>query len=80
MSTPPLRSTSALPPSNAPSRRQLLAGAGAAGVAAVAVSAVPLSRQAGAPAAADVMAAVAAEKDGYQATAHVLRYYQTARV
>jgi hypothetical protein len=64
----------------ASTRRNLLAGAGAVGAAAVAVTAVPLARQA-APAA-SALPAVAADttKDGYQVTAHVLRYYQTARV
>jgi hypothetical protein len=66
-------------PTATPSRRNLLAGAGAAGAAVVAVSAVPLARQATAPVAAAPLTA-ASEQGGYQATAHVLRYYQTARV
>jgi hypothetical protein len=69
------RSTEATTP--ALSRRTLFAGAGAAGVAAVAASALPL-RQAAAPVLETAAAAV--EADGYQLTEHVKRYYQTARV
>jgi hypothetical protein len=69
------------PTTPAPTRRNLLAGAGVAGAAAVAASALPLVRQAPVPAAGPVAAATGeAAKDGYQVTAHVLRYYQTARV
>jgi hypothetical protein len=62
----------------APSRRNLLAGAGAVGAAAVAATALPLAKQAATPIA--TAPATAAEQGGYQVTAHVLRYYQTARV
>ncbi len=65
--------------SSAPTRRHLLAGAGAAGGAAVAVTALPLKPQAAAPLAA-AAAPGAVAQDGYQVTPHVLRYYQTARV
>jgi hypothetical protein len=60
-------------------RRRLFAGAGAAGVvAAVAVAAPRLM-----PAHPTQVAEAAPKADptgGYQATEHVLRYYQTARV
>jgi hypothetical protein len=68
------------PTSNAPSRRHLLAGAGAVGAAAVAATTLPLAKQAAAPVAAAPAAAASVEQGGYQVTAHVLRYYQTARV
>ena len=64
----------------APSRRSLLAGAGAAGAAVVAVSALPLIQAAPG---ADAVAALAPPPEqggGYQVTPHVLQYYQTARV
>jgi hypothetical protein len=59
------------------SRRHVFAAAGAAGALATAAAVLPGLR-AGAPAAAPKVAADKA--DGYQATQHVLRYYQTARV
>ena len=58
-------------------RRGLLVGAGIAGAAALAAKALP-----GAAPAAGVAAALPAAADtagGYQLTAHVLRYYETAR-
>ena len=61
------------------SRRRLFAGAGTAGALAAVASVLPLQRQA-------VVAAVAPTKPapgaggGYQLTAHVQRYYQTAKV
>ena len=69
-----------IPPVPASTRRNLLAGAGAAGAAAVALTAVPLVRQAAPAASAPPALAADTTKDGYQVTAHVLRYYQTARV
>ncbi len=72
---PDPRSTAATSP--ALTRRTLFAGAGAAGIAAVAATALPL-RQAAAPVV--EVAAAAVEADGYQLTEHVKRYYQTARV
>lgn len=59
------------------SRRRLFAGAGTVGALAAAAAAVPLVRQAPAEAVADAAATTA---DGYRATEHVQRYYQTARV
>ena len=60
-------------------RRRVFAGAGAVGALGVAAAALPLS-----PSAAPEALADAAPKDDehgrYQATPHVLRYYQTARV
>jgi hypothetical protein len=62
-------------------RRGWLIGAGSAGAAVAAVAALPLVRTgATAAASADAAAPVAASADGYQLTAHVLRYYETARV
>jgi hypothetical protein len=61
------------------SRRTMFAGAGTVGALAAAAAALPLVRpEAETPRAADT---ADAEADGrYQATQHVLRYYQTARV
>ena len=68
----------ALPdPSPALPRRGLLLGLGAAGAAALAAKALP---GAGTPAAAAALAPVATAADGYQLTAHVLRYYETTRI
>ena len=61
------------------SRRRLFAGAGTAGALAAVASVLPLQREA-------VVATVAPTKPapaaggGYQLTAHVQRYYQTAKV
>ena len=61
------------------SRRRLFAGAGTAGALAAVASVLPQQREA-------VVAAVAPAKPapeaggGYQLTAHVQRYYQTAKV
>jgi len=60
------------------SRRGMLMGAGAAGAVAVAASAIPQ-----APKAAPVAAAPEAAPEqggGYRLSAHVMRYYQTAKV
>jgi len=59
------------------SRRHVFAVAGAAGALAGAAAVLPKLGSA-VPAAATKVAADKA--DGYQATPHVLRYYQTARV
>ncbi len=67
------------PTSSQPSRRGLLAGAGAAGAAVVAVAALPKS-PAVPVAAAPAVPAAADEAGGYRLTAHVQRYYQTAKV
>lgn len=60
------------------SRRGLLAGAGAAGVAVVSV--VALRPAAPAAPVATAAAPAAEEATGYRLTAHISRYYQTARV
>ena len=60
------------------SRRIMFAGVGTAGALAAAAVAIPLARTStngAAPA-----AKVDEKGDGYQVTAHVLQYYQTARV
>lgn len=62
-----------------PSRRQLLVGLGAAGAAGVAVTAVPLMHKA-APSAPAALAPAPEAGGGYQLTAHVKHYYQTAKV
>jgi hypothetical protein len=60
------------------SRRSVFAGAGAVGAMAAVAAAVPLVRPEGRSRAEP---APSADDDGrYQATHHVLRYYQTARV
>jgi len=59
------------------SRRNLFAGAGTAGALAAAAAVLPLQREA-APVAAAKPAPEAG--GGYQLTAHVQRYYQTAKV
>ena len=59
-------------------RRKLVLGAGVAGAAVVAAQAFRPEAAALAPA--GVAKAPAAAGDGYQATAHVLRYYETAKV
>ena len=61
-------------------RRGLLLGAGAAGVGVLAAQALPPVPAAGAAtAAAAATTEVAATADGYQLSAHVLRYYETTR-
>lgn len=60
------------------SRRGMLVGAGVAGAAAVAVSAIPQAARSPAPAAA--LEAAPETGGGYRLSAHVMRYYQTARV
>ena len=61
------------------SRRRLFAGAGTAGALAAAAAVLPLQREAG-PVAAAAPKAVPDAGGGYQLTAHVQRYYQTAKV
>lgn len=61
------------------SRRRLFAGAGTAGAIA-AVAAVMPRAPAEAPERPQAEAASAEAAPGYRASAHVLRYYQTARV
>jgi hypothetical protein len=58
----------------------LLVGLGAAGAAGVAVTALPLVKQAAPTVATEVLAAAPEAGGGYQLTAHVKRYYQTAKV
>ncbi|TDM09801.1 MAG: formate dehydrogenase [Ideonella sp. MAG2] len=61
------------------SRRTVFAGAGAVGALAAAVAVLP---KASPPAEAEPVAAAAQPDDaeGYRLTAHIQRYYQTARV
>jgi len=61
------------------SRRRLFAGAGTAGALAAAAAVLPLSQPA-APVAAALPKALPEAGGGYQLTAHVQRYYQTAKV
>lgn len=60
------------------SRRGMLVGAGVAGAAAVAVSALP--RQTLVPAVAQAVEPAPEQGGGYRLSAHVMRYYQTAKV
>jgi hypothetical protein len=60
------------------SRRRVFAGAGTAGALAAAAVALPLARTAEPAAQAEALQAGDAH-GRYQATPHVLRYYQTAR-
>ncbi len=64
----------------APSRRNLLVGAGVAGAAAIAVKALPgAAPEALASVAASVKKAAPETSGGYQLTAHVRRYYETTQ-
>ncbi len=60
------------------SRRGILVGAGAAGAAVVAVTALPLAPKASPVAAAPELAPE--RGGGYRLSPHVMRYYQTAKV
>ena len=60
------------------SRRGMLVGAGVAGAAAVAASAIPQAARP--PVAAAAPQAAPEEGGGYRLSAHVMRYYQTAKV
>ena len=60
------------------SRRGMLVGAGVAGAAAVAVTAVPQSLKA--PPVATTPETTPEQGGGYRLSAHVMRYYQTAKV
>ena len=61
-------------------RRSLMAGAGIAATAAVAMKALPGAVLATAPAAASAVAKAApGTRGGYQLTAHVRRYYETTQ-
>lgn len=70
---------STIRPPTASRRRLLLAGAGTAGAVAAAAVVAPLPRDAAVPVAAEKKGAPE-PSGGYQVTAHVLRYYDTARV
>ncbi len=61
------------------SRRRLFAGAGTAGALAAAAAVLPLQREA-APVAAPTPKPAPEAGGGYQLSAHVQRYYQTAKV
>ena len=58
-------------------RRAVFAGAGAVGALAGAAALLPGTRM---PVVATAQAPTSPEGQGYQVTAHVMRYYQTARV
>jgi len=73
------QSDSLTPTEQALSRRRLFAGAGTAGALAAAAAVLPRT-QADAPVAAAEPAAAPEAGGGYQLTAHVQRYYQTAKV
>ncbi len=60
------------------SRRTMFAGAGTVAALAAAAAALPLAR--GTATAAAPVAKEPDKGDGYQVTAHVLQYYQTARI
>lgn len=60
------------------SRRGMLVGAGVAGAAAVAVTAVPQALKA--PPLETTPGTAPEQGGGYRLTAHVMRYYQTAKV
>ena len=60
------------------SRRGMLVGAGVAGAAAVAARAIPQAARP--PVAAAAPQAAPEEGGGYRLSAHVMRYYQTAKV
>lgn len=62
------------------SRRQVVAGAGTAGAAAAVASLLPLGQAPQAPAAAEAARSADATQPGYRLTAHIERYYQTAKV
>lgn len=61
------------------SRRRLFAGAGTAGALAAVAAALPLVQPA-APTVAQLPKAAPEAGGGYQLSAHVQRYYQTAKV
>ncbi|HJV71891.1 formate dehydrogenase [Ideonella sp.] len=61
------------------SRRRVFAGAGTVGALAAAAAALPLARQAE-PAPAAAPAETPDTAAGYRLSAHVQRYYQTAKV
>ncbi len=66
------------PPTTPLSRRRLFAGAGTAGALAAAAAVLPL--QPAAPVASAEPKPAPEASGGYQLTAHVQRYYQTAKV
>lgn len=71
--------TSQTPAETSPlKRRGLLQGAGAAGAAALAATALPGPAATGAAEAAKTLAKID-PAGGYQVTPHVLRYYETTR-
>ena len=61
------------------SRRHVVAGVGTAGALAAAAAVLPVGRQVG-ERAAEVSSTAAPGAQGYRESAHVLRYYQTARI
>ena len=85
MSHTPLSPMAPVPPASSDSpaspvsRRRLFAGAGTAGALAAVATVLPLQKQA-AVATDPALKSAADANGGYQLTAHVQRYYQTARV
>ena len=76
---PPASSDSPVSPASPVSRRRLFAGAGTAGALAAVATVLPLQKQA-VVATGTALQPAADANGGYQLTAHVQRYYQTARV
>lgn len=76
MSKSPVSSPAAVSPL---SRRRLFAGAGSAGALAAVATVLPTQRETAPEAAAQAKPATEAG-GGYQLTAHVKQYYQTAKV
>ena len=74
-STAPMAPT----PSAGVARRNIVVGAGAAGAAAIAAHSLQRG-VAMAPAVPVASVAASEASDGYQVTAHVLRYYETAKI
>ena len=85
MSHTPLSPMAPVPPASSDSpaspvsRRRLFAGAGTAGALAAVATVLPLQKQA-AVATDPALKSAADANGGYQLTAHVQRYYQTAKV
>ena len=85
MSQTPLSPMAPVPPASSDSpaspvsRRRLFAGAGTAGALAAVATVLPLQKQA-VVATGTALQPAADANGGYQLTAHVQRYYQTARV
>jgi hypothetical protein len=62
------------------SRRQMVAGAGTVGALAAVASALPLGKPQDAAATPEAKRTADTAQTGYRLTAHIERYYQTAKV